>query len=81
MKKNSVLLSFSVVVVLMACGPAAEDREKMHARAKVFQDSIATFIRNSMAEAEMPNSAVPVVDTTLAGINARAAAAANATVK
>ncbi|MDI1353929.1 MAG: hypothetical protein PSX36_03375 [bacterium] len=82
MKKSIVLLTLAVVGMLAACGPAAEDREKMHARAKVFQDSIANAIRTSMAEAEMPNTApVQVLDTTLAGINARAAAAANTTVK
>lgn len=78
MKKNNILLTLTVVGMLVACGPAAEDREKMHARAKVFQDSIANAIRSSMAEAEMPAQA-PVaapMDTTLAGINARAAAAA-----
>lgn len=31
-----------------SCGPAAEDREMMYARARVFQDSIANVIRTSM---------------------------------
>ena len=78
MKKIKILLSLNVFVLLTSCGPAAEDREKMHARAKVFQDSIANSIRTSMAEAEMPNTGAPVLDTTLTGINTRAAAAAAA---
>lgn len=42
------------LVFLISCGPAAEDRKAMHARAKVFQDSIANSIRSTIAEAEMP---------------------------
>ena len=78
MKKNSALAGILFVTLLYACGPAAEDREKMHARAKVFQDSIAASIQAQMNEAEMPNMAPPAgpaIDTTLAGINARAATA------
>ena len=83
MKKNIALAGIMFISLLYACGPAAEDREKMHARAKVFQDSIAASIKAQMNEAEMPNMAPPaasgpVIDTTLAGINARAAAAATA---
>ena len=84
MKKTSVLSTLILLICLSACGPAAEDREKMHARAKEFQDSIANFIRTSMAEAEMPvqapQTATPI-DTALARINAKAAAAANSSVK
>lgn len=59
MKKNLLLgLSF-VLVVLVACGPAAENRDKMHTRAKEFQDSIATVIRQSMQQAEMPAQTMP----------------------
>jgi len=47
------------LITAWSCGPAAEDRKKMHERAKVFQDSIATFIRTTMAEAENPAPAAP----------------------
>jgi hypothetical protein len=54
---------FSAIVITLfvaACGPAAEDREKMHNRAKEFQDSIANVIRTSFAEAESPAPAMMV---------------------
>jgi hypothetical protein len=54
MKNTLLSLSLFVVVLITSCGPAAEDREKMHIRAKVFQDSIANVIKQSMAEAEAP---------------------------
>jgi hypothetical protein len=51
-------LPFFVVALsalaLASCGPAAEDRNVMHSRAKVFQDSIANEIRMRMMEAETP---------------------------
>jgi len=76
--KKSFLFSVLVAstMIFNACGPAAEDREKMHARAKVFQDSIADFIRQSMAEAEAPGPNMVAVDTAAARRNAEAAAAA-----
>jgi len=46
------LIAFTLFIA--SCGPAAENREAMHARAKVFQDSIANAIRTSFAEAESP---------------------------
>jgi len=52
--KKVAFFSFLIISVLIACGPAAEDRQKMHERAKVFQDSIANFIKSAMAEAEAP---------------------------
>lgn len=52
--KHIAFFSLIVLSLLSACGPAAEDRKRMHERAKVFQDSIANFIRASMAEAEAP---------------------------
>lgn len=56
---------FVFVVTLWSCGPAAEDRKKMHERASVFQDSIANVIRTTIAEAEGPAPvAAPVIDTT-----------------
>lgn len=51
MKKTLLPAIFFFVVILSSCGPAAEDREQMHARAKIFQDSIANVIRAAMAEA------------------------------
>ena len=52
MKKTVFLSSSLFTLILSSCGPAAEDRQMMHDRAKVFQDSIANVIRTSMAEAE-----------------------------
>ncbi len=54
MKKLAVLFSLTVVVFISSCGPAAENREAMYARAKVFQDSIATLIKTSMDDAAAP---------------------------
>lgn len=59
MKKTILSLAFLSVIILSSCGPAAEDRQAMHARAKVFQDSIATMIRTSMSEAEAPGLIAP----------------------
>jgi hypothetical protein len=55
--KNIISLSISVcVLLLVSCGPAAEDRYEMHRRANLFQDSIANLIRQQMAEAEGPSA-------------------------
>lgn len=54
MKNLAVLFSLAVVVFVSSCGPAAEDREAMYARAKVFQDSIARLIKTSMDDAAAP---------------------------
>ena len=63
--KKSILFSALIFTALTSCGPAAENREVMHKRAKVFQDSIAFIIRSSMAEAEAPLGVQPVMpDTT-----------------
>lgn len=53
MKYVSALFVFAA---LQACGPAAENRDLMHARAKVFQDSIANMIRIQMSEAMGPEA-------------------------
>ncbi len=58
MKKISFIASVALVALFTSCGPAAEDRQAMHARAKVFQDSIANVIRTTMAEAEAPANVV-----------------------
>lgn len=52
MKVKTTLPVFLTLLWLSSCGPAAEDREQMYVRARVFQDSIANVIRNSMKEVE-----------------------------
>jgi hypothetical protein len=66
--KNILFLSLLTIIFFNSCGPAAEDRKKMHERAAVFQDSIANFIRSSMAEAEAPGPMMmpPAVQPTAA---------------
>lgn len=59
MKKNLLFGISIAVLMLFSCGEAAENREKMHNRAKEFQDSIANVIRQSMQAAEMPSQAAP----------------------
>ncbi len=54
MKNNFLFVVIALVIVMISCGPAAEDRQEMHRRAKIFQDSIANFIRVSMDEAAAP---------------------------
>jgi len=54
MKKNIFIASAACLFIFIACGPAAENREAMHIRAKGFQDSIAFVIKSSMAEAAAP---------------------------
>jgi len=53
---RSALLSAALLSLLVfySCGPAAEDRNVMHQRAKSFQDSIANLIRVQLSEAEGP---------------------------
>jgi nitrous oxide reductase accessory protein NosL len=58
-----LLSALFLAVVLTGCGRAAEDRNMMHARAKVFQDSIANVIRMRLAEAEGPANTAVRVDT------------------
>ena len=50
MKKNSIIV-FSAVLVLVSfakCGPAAEDRVKMHEKSKRVSDSIAHIIDSAL---------------------------------
>ena len=54
MKKTLFLFVFSLALTFVSCGPAAENRQMMHERAKVFQDSIAKVLKTAMAEAEAP---------------------------
>jgi hypothetical protein len=61
---NPMLRSFAFSILFISfisfvsCGPAAEDRNQMHARAKVISDSMANLIKSAMAEAEMPPQAM-----------------------
>lgn len=55
MKNLAFILAF-IVVLFSSCGPAAEDREAMYRRAKVFQDSIANVLKTSMDAAAAPAS-------------------------
>lgn len=59
MKKTLFISSVLVLIIVSACGRAAEDREMMHKRAKEFQDSIANVIHMSMQAAEMPAQGMP----------------------
>lgn len=61
MKNFLLFLCLVFVTTFNNCGPAAEDRQQMMARSKVFQDSIANFIRTTMAEAEAPGNAPIIV--------------------
>ncbi len=64
--KNLIFIFGLFVIILSSCGKAAEDREAMYARAKVFQDSIAAVIKKSMDEAAAPppgGQAVPTLVT------------------
>jgi hypothetical protein len=61
--KRTLSITTILAAALFSCGPAAEDRNAMHARAKVFQDSIANVIKATMAEAEVPVNTSVKVDT------------------
>ena len=66
MKNFICFFNLVLVFILVSCGPAAENREAMYARSKVFQDSIANVIKSSMDAAAAPASGtapVAVVDT------------------
>ena len=64
MKNLFLICVLASLSLLQSCGPAAEDRNYMHQRAKVFQDSIANAIRVQMAEAEGPSLSGPLVTDT-----------------
>ena len=61
MKKSIFFYAVTTLSLMIACGPAAENREIMHQRAKIFQDSIARTIRATLAEAETPGQTPTVV--------------------
>jgi len=57
MKKVLISLSALVLVVSFAkCGPAAEDRFKMHENAKRISDSIAKDIDDALAKGAIPGT-------------------------
>lgn len=64
--KKFVLLSLPIIALVtgVSCnGPAAEDRNAMHARAKIIGDSISNSIKSKMAEAEFQGPNIIKVDT------------------
>ena len=64
MKKAFLFSALILVVAFTACGPAAENREKMMSDSKVFQDSIAKMLKTSIDEAAQPGPAMgPPVQT------------------
>ena len=50
MKKNSIIVFIAILVVVSfaKCGPASEDRVKMHEKAKRISDSIAHVIDSAL---------------------------------
>ena len=76
MKILLLLPCLAIVLFSTSCGPAAENRDVMHSRAKTISDSMANLIKVAMQEAEMPPMNVIKIDTAAA----RANAAANNTV-
>lgn len=51
MKSKKIIISsllFLSVIAFVKCGPAAEDREKMHIKAKRVSDSIARVVDSAM---------------------------------
>lgn len=73
MKKSLSIISLSVILFAVSCGPAAENREVMHARAKTISDSMANLIKTAMQEAEMPPVVAAQPDTNAAKNNTAAA--------
>ncbi len=64
MKKTFLVLSSILVIVFVACGPAAENKDTMHKRAKEVQDSIANSIKTAIDEVTATPNAIVVPDTT-----------------
>lgn len=78
MKKLLLLPAIAFAVLFASCGPAAEKKDEMLARAKVFQDSLANMIKTQMAEAEAPGPNPVVVPTPAPAATAAATATAPA---
>jgi len=66
MKKVYILLSATfLTLTIVKCKPAAEDRFKMHEKAKRISDSIGKTIDDAMAEVAItPKDGTVVSDTT-----------------
>lgn len=64
MKNIILVISTLFVVAFVACGPAAENKDTMHKRAKEVQDSIANSIKSAIEEVSATPNAVVVPDTT-----------------
>jgi len=62
-KKTLIFPALILILITGSCGPAAENREAMHSRAKVIADSIANMIKTKMQEAETPANTSVVQDT------------------
>jgi hypothetical protein len=66
MKKVFSIIAVAVVATaFVACGPSAEEKQKMEERAKQVQDSISASITESMNTAT-PDSAAPATTETAA---------------
>ena len=65
MKKVSTILFLSLCVAVLAqCKPAAEDRVKMHEKARHVSDSIGKAIDNALNEVKIePAAGQPAADT------------------
>ncbi len=63
MKKTVLFFSLMLAIAFTSCGPAAESRDTMHARAKQVQDSIANAIKSAIDEVSATPNAAVVPDT------------------
>lgn len=63
--KNAILFfSLIIIIAFVSCGPAAENKDSMHRRAKEVQDSIANSIKTAIEEVSaMPNVVVAPATT------------------
>lgn len=68
MKKVSIILVLSLCMAgLTQCKPAAEDRVKMHEKARHISDSIGKAIDNALNEVKIePAAGQPIADTSKA---------------
>lgn len=68
--KKTLSIAFAASIILISCGPAAEDRVQMDRIAKRMSDSLANLIDSSLNDplkyvnlGQNPAPAAPVVDT------------------
>ena len=64
-KYSSLLFAFLLTGLFTQCGPAAEDRFKMHETADHISDSIGKAIDIALAKGAIPNSTPVKADSTL----------------